>query len=115
MADQTSENDKVCIVMMHLEGKALQWHQRYMKNQNGLSEIIWTQYLHEMRNRFDNSEFTNPMLDLVTLKQTHTVDEYYDEFESLLNLLQLPDDYALSIFISNLKPELSKPVRLFYP
>ena len=55
------------------------------------------------------------MLELVGLKQTHTVEEYYDEFESLLNLLQLPDDYALSIFISNLKPELSKPIRLFYP
>ena len=60
MADQTSENDKACIVMMHLEGKALQWHQRYMKNQNGLSEVIWTQYLHEMHNMFDNSEFTGP-------------------------------------------------------
>ena len=32
----------------------------------------------------------------------------------MLNLLHLPDDYALSVFISNLKPEISKPVRLFY-
>ena len=47
------------------------------------------------------------MLELVGLKQTNIVEEYYDEFETLLNLLQLPDDYALSIFISNLKPELS--------
>ena len=33
----------------------------------------------------------------------------------MLNLLQVPDDYALSVFIGNLKPEISKPVRLFYP
>ena len=54
-------------------------------------------------------------LKLLLLKQTATVEDYYDEFESLLNLLQLPDDYALSIFINNLKPEISKPLRLFYP
>ena len=49
------------------------------------------------------------------LKQVNTVEEYYKEFESLLNLLQLPDNYALSVFISNLKSDLSKFVRLFYP
>ena len=114
-ADQTRDQDKVRAVMMQLEGKALQWHQRFMKNQGSLMNVTWSQYLLEMRNRFDNNEFIDPMLELVGLKQTHTVEEYYDEFESLLNLLQLPDDYTLSIFISNLKLELSKPIRLFYP
>ena len=33
----------------------------------------------------------------------------------MLNLLQLPDDYAFSIFISNLKPDISRHVHLFYP
>ena len=55
------------------------------------------------------------MSDLVSLKQTLTMDEYYEEFEALLNLLQLSEEYALSIFVSNLKPEISKSVRLFYP
>ena len=55
------------------------------------------------------------MLEIVSLKQSNTVDEYYEEFESLLNLLQLLDEYAFSIFLSNLKPELSKPIRFFYP
>ena len=68
-----------------------------------------------MRSRFGSNEFTNPMLELVGLKQTQTIEEYYDEFESLLNLVQLSDEYALSIFVSNLKPKLSKLVRLFYP
>ena len=102
-------------VILHLEGRALQWHQRFMKNHRVLSEVSWNQYLQDMRSIFNNNEFTDPMLELVRLKQTHTVEEYYDEFESLVNLLQLPDDYVLSIFISNLKPELSRLVRLFYP
>ena len=68
-----------------------------------------------MPNRFSDNEFTDPMLEIVSLKQTASVEEFYEEFESLLNLLNLPDDYALSIFIGNLKPDLSRPVRLFYP
>ena len=68
-----------------------------------------------MKNLFSDNEFINPMLEIVGLKQTATNEKYYEEFESLLNLLQLSDDYALSIFISNIKPKISKPVRLFYP
>ena len=68
-----------------------------------------------MRNRFNENEYSNPMLGLVSLKQISTVEEFYEEFESLLNLLQLPDDYALSIFVGNLKLDISKSLRLFHP
>ena len=101
--------------MMHLEGRALQWHQRFMKNQGPLTEVNWNVYVVEMRNKFSENEFFDPMIELVSFKQTKTIEEFYEEFESLLNLLQLLDDYALSIFISSLKPEISKPIRLFYP
>ena len=86
-ADQTRDQDRVHMVMMHLEGRALQWHQRYMKNQNNLQEVIWTQYIQDMRICFGNNDYIDPMLELVGLKQTNTVDGYYGEFESLLNLL----------------------------
>ena len=43
---------------------------------------------------------------LVSLKSTRV---------QQLNLLQLSDDYALSIFVSNLKPDISKSIRLFNP
>ena len=114
-ADQTKESDKLRTVMMHLDGKALQWHQRYMKNYGALSEMNWDHYITEMRIRFSENEFSNPMLELVSLKQSSTVEEFYEDFESLLNLLQLPDDYALSVFIGNLKPDISKSLRLFHP
>ena len=68
-----------------------------------------------MRKRFRDTEFTDHMADIVALKQLGTVEEYYEDFLSLLNSLQLSADYALSIFISNLKLEISKMVRLFCP
>ena len=54
------------------------------------------------------------MSELVSLKQSSSIEEYY-EFEALLNLLNLNDEYSLSIIVSNLKPEIAKLVRLFYP
>ena len=101
--------------MMHLDGKALQWHQRFMRNQGSLSEVNWNQYVTEMRDMFFENEFTNPMLEIVSLEQIAFVEDYYKKFESLLNLLHLPNDYALGIFISNLKPDISRPVQFFYP
>ena len=68
-----------------------------------------------MRSRFHDSEYSDPMVDLVSLKQTATVKEYFEEFEALLNLLHLSDDYALNVFISNLKPDIVSSIRLFYP
>ena len=68
-----------------------------------------------MRARFSENEYSDLVLEIVSLKQYNTVEEYYEEFKSLLNLLQLQDEYGLIIFMSNLKPKLSKPVRLFYP
>ena len=109
------ETKKVQMVMIHLDGKALQWHQRYMKAKGPLKEMQWSTYAVDMRVRFNDNEFTDPMSELVSLRQTNSVEEYYEEFEALLNLLQLSDDYSLSIFISNLKSDLSKSVRLFHP
>ena len=114
-AVEIPETEKVQMVMIHLDGKALQWHQRYMKAKGPLKEMQWSTYAVDMRARFNDNEFTDPMSELVSLRQTNSVEEYYEEFEALLNLLQLSDDYSLSIFISNLKSDLSKSVRLFHP
>ena len=69
----------------------------------------------DMRSKFSDIEYIDPMSKLVNLKQSKSVEEYYDEFEALLNLLQLSDEYSISVIMSNLKLEISKPVRLFHP
>ncbi|KAG8490490.1 hypothetical protein CXB51_013599 [Gossypium anomalum] len=57
----------------------------------------------------------NPMKELVTLKQQGTVEQYQDMFVGILNQLHLPEAYALTIFISNLKTEISHYLELFEP
>ena len=99
---------------MHLEGRALHWHQFYANANGGLAKLQWSGYLDELRRRFGKSEFSDPMSELVSLRQTGTVEEYYEQFLSLLNALQLSPDYALSIFTSNLKTEVGKTIRLFF-
>ena len=107
------EEEKIPTVMIHLDGKALQWHQRFTKSKGPLRGIEWSSYLKEMKAKFYDYEYSNPMAELVSLKQTTTVEDFY-KFEALLNLLQLSDDYALSIFLSNLKLDIANFVRLFY-
>ena len=103
------------MVMIYLKGRALQWHQRLMHTRGSLQDMPWTTYVTELKARFHDDEFGDPMADLVSLKQTSTVEEFYDEFEALLNLLQLSEEYALNIFVSNLYPDISKCVKLFHP
>lgn len=51
----------------------------------------------------------------MSLKQIGSVDQYHDGFLSLLNQLNLPEMYVLSIFLSNFKPEIDQYLKLFKP
>ena len=68
-----------------------------------------------MLKRFAEIEFSDPMSELVSLKHTTIVEEYYEDFLFILNSVQLSDEYSLSVFINNLKPDISKTIRLFIP
>lgn len=93
-------------MMLHLEGKALDWHHFFARRHGGLHQLSWDIYARGLRERFRSDSFLDPMAELVTLKQSASVDQYHDGFLSLLNQLNLPEMYALSIFLSNLKPEI---------
>ncbi|OMO99868.1 Retrotransposon gag protein [Corchorus capsularis] len=114
-ADNTEDKHKVLIAMMHLDGRALQWHQKFIRDKGSLHEVTWNQYSLSLQARFCDTESTNPFYVLVAHKHTNTVEEYFEEFESLLSLVDISEDQALGIFISNLKPEVEQRIRLFYP
>ena len=61
------------------------------------------------------SEYLEAIYELINLKQTTTIEDYCGEFEGFLNCLQPNEEDALSIFIHNLKSDISKSLRLFYP
>ncbi|KAG8495472.1 hypothetical protein CXB51_013116 [Gossypium anomalum] len=114
-AEATPESSKVRIMMLNLEGRALEWHHFYSQRNGGLQKLSWPAYLKSLQDRFGFGQFGNPMKELVTLRQQGTVEQYQDMFVGILNQLHLPENYALSIFISNLKTEISHYLELFEP
>ncbi|KAK5771735.1 hypothetical protein PVK06_047977 [Gossypium arboreum] len=77
--------------------------------------LSWQAYLKSLQDRFGFGQFGNPMKELVNLKQQGTVEQYQDIFVGILNQLHLPEPYAFSIFLSNLKNEISHYLDLFEP
>ena len=112
---QIDDAAKIRTVLMTLESRALQWHQHYAKINGGLASLKWPVYLADMRRRFADIEYHDPMSELVSLKHTTTIKDFYEDFLYILNSLQLSEDYAMSVFISNLKPEIAKTVHIFSP
>ena len=113
--DETPSSVKVKIAAMNLEGKALQWHQIFMRSRLTREIPAWEEYVRELSSRFGDSLYDDPMGELKSLKQSGSVQEYHDLFEELLNRVDLPEDYATSCFVSGLKPEIQLTVRMFMP
>ncbi|KAK5840865.1 hypothetical protein PVK06_009770 [Gossypium arboreum] len=114
-AEGILESNKVRIVMLNLEGRALEWHHFYSQRNGGLQMLSWPAYFKSLQDRFGFGQFGNPMKEIVNLKQQGTVEQYQDMFVGLLNQLDLPESYALSIFLSNLKSEIGHYLDLFEP
>ncbi|GKG39247.1 reverse transcriptase, partial [Tanacetum coccineum] len=68
----------------------------------------WELYKQEALRRL-GAAFEELMVDLKNLKQTSTVQAYQDQFESLLNKVELLESYAVSLFVGGLKDEISMP------
>ncbi|KAL4348377.1 hypothetical protein GQ457_17G003950 [Hibiscus cannabinus] len=114
-AEAVPELARVRLVMLHLEGKVLQWHQFLVKSHGDLNQMKWNDYLTLMRERFAPGGFDDPFADLVGLNQTESVEQYYDDFIHLLNQVNLPEDYVLSLFKSHLRIEISQYLKLLQP
>ncbi|GJX58361.1 retrotransposon-related protein [Tanacetum coccineum] len=108
--DHVPEEMKVELAAMHVYDKALAWHQQLIKRYG--EGCTWELYEQEALKRF-GAVFEDPMVDLKNLKQTSTVQVYQDQFESLLNKLELLESYAVSLFVGGLKDEISMPIRMF--
>ncbi|KAL4384325.1 hypothetical protein GQ457_15G019630 [Hibiscus cannabinus] len=114
-AESVPEGARVRVVMLHLEGKSLQWHQFLAKSYGNLNQMGWSEYLKQMRERFAPGGFEDPFSDLVALRQMEYVEKYYEDFIQLLNQVQLPDEYVLSMFKNHLRREISPYVKLLQP
>ena len=110
--DDVQENMKVELAAMHLSDRALVWHEQFLKKYG--DGCPWEMYAEQALKRFGNV-FEDPMVELKNLRQTSTVQVYQDQFEELLNRLELTESLAISLFIGGLKDEIGMPVRMFKP
>ncbi|XP_071728214.1 uncharacterized protein [Rutidosis leptorrhynchoides] len=90
--DRVEDDDKVRIASIHMYKKALNWHQQYTR-------------IH----------VEDPLAELKHLRQTGTVEAYYDEFEQLLNKVDISVQQAISLFLAGLQKEIELNVRMFRP
>nr|GFB30687.1 hypothetical protein [Tanacetum cinerariifolium] len=65
-----------------------------------------------IKERFDHVN-EDPMVELKILKQVRTVQAYQDLFEVLLNKVDQPEAYDISLFIRGLKDEIRLAMRMF--
>ncbi|PKI45686.1 hypothetical protein CRG98_034002 [Punica granatum] len=114
--DKTADELKLKLVVIHLEGKALQWHQSYMRSLAAENkEVKWEEYVAAVVARFGETGFEDPMADLKNLRQLGSLREYMDEFDILSNKVVINEIDVLSHFLGELKTEIQLPVRVFQP
>lgn len=98
-----------------MEGKALQWHQAYMKQKLSREWPRWSEYVRCLYARFGSELFDDPMGDLKDLRQVTSVQDYVDLFDELLTRVELSEDYVVSCFVRGLKPEICLTVKMLGP
>lgn len=111
--DDIEDNQRVRLAAIHLEGRALLWHQNYMKKCLNILPT-WAKYTEEITSRFGEL-YDDPMADLKALKQSGSVQEYHDMFDALAGRLQLSEEHLLSCYLGGLDEEIQLAVRMFCP
>lgn len=111
--DDIAENRKVKVASIHLTGKALVWHQSYMKGFPGGTWPPWEGYKTAILDRFGEGPFDDPLAQLVKLKQENSVVQYQEEFDRLINRVDLSVTQSISCFLSGLKEEIVTPPALY--
>ncbi|KAF2310163.1 hypothetical protein GH714_007000 [Hevea brasiliensis] len=105
----TPMENRVKIAAMHLDGKAVQCHQGYVRVKGTEAYGRWDEYVQRMKARFGIQVFDDPLADLKNLKQTGTLQDYLDAFDALYHKVGIREDKALSFFLLGLVDELQMP------
>ncbi|XP_071725748.1 uncharacterized protein [Rutidosis leptorrhynchoides] len=112
VVDHIEDEDKIRIVSIHLLKKALVWHQQYVKKHG--PDITWVDYQEAVLKRF-NASVEDPMAEIKNLRHTNSLQTYNDEFEVLLNKVDITEKQSISWYLAGLQKEIEMPVRMFNP
>ena len=111
--ERTSEQSKIGVVALHLEGGALYWHRNFIKLRERMPS--WGEYVQALRRRFGPLAYEDPMAEVKKLKQMGSLEEYVKAFEMLMDKAQLNENQAVSCFLAGLRHEVEMMVRMFNP
>ncbi|XP_038678483.1 uncharacterized protein LOC119979936 [Tripterygium wilfordii] len=104
---------QVTTAKFYLEGKALVWFREVEQTGQITSfESLVT----AVKSRFGTTPLVSPMVDLMRLRQEHTVEVYKEKFEEIILKIQdLSERHKLSCFIGGLKEEIRLSVQMLKP
>ncbi|XP_019425117.1 PREDICTED: uncharacterized protein LOC109333995 [Lupinus angustifolius] len=114
VTDNTLEEFKVKLVVIHFEGRALQWYHAFVKSLWTSSWPSWGEYVQMLIERF-GEVCDDPMVELMNLRQKGHVADYHEEFDAIITRLELFEEYTLSCFLGGLKQDVQMMVRMFPP
>ncbi|XP_015161375.1 uncharacterized protein [Solanum tuberosum] len=112
--DEIPYNQKVKIASLHFDGLSIECHLAYLRSRQHLPYPTWEEYLFALTDRF-GAEFEDPMAELKLVKQTGNVKDYQNEFDKIMTRLTILPEYAISGFITGLKPEIGYTVKNHKP
>ncbi|XP_012850824.1 PREDICTED: uncharacterized protein LOC105970535 [Erythranthe guttata] len=75
----------------------------------------WEEYIQALNSRFGTLLFEDPMSELMNLKQTGPLQDFLDQFDVLMNSVDLSETQAVSCFLGGVEPEIAIPIRIFKP
>ncbi|KAD3336501.1 hypothetical protein E3N88_32020 [Mikania micrantha] len=114
--DNTPEHLKVRYAIVHLEDIALLWHQSFVQSRGGSIEgMSWVEYKGFINARFAEVLGQDAMGALATLKQKGSLKDFCQQFDLALTKVTICDEYAVSLFLRAVKPEIGYPLRLLRP
>ncbi|KAG6531914.1 hypothetical protein ZIOFF_005750 [Zingiber officinale] len=109
----TSDNAKVELASINLEGDAIQWYD-WLEACHGPPK--WEEFKEELINRFGPSGYENVDGELAKIRQTSTVLEYQGRFERLSNQTRdWSEKQLLGTFIEGLRLDIRREVKMNQP
>ncbi|GJV39604.1 retrotransposable element Tf2 [Tanacetum coccineum] len=107
------DDDKVKIVSIHLQDKALTWHLWFVKTYG--ETVSWNVYEEAIMKRF-GSVNEDPMEELKNLSYETSMKEYQTSLKScLFRYADIPESQSISMLIAGLPATIVLNVRMFKP
>lgn len=109
----TSEEMRVKLARLSMEGSTIHWFNLLMETED---ELSWEKLKRALIARYGGRRLENPFEELSTLRQTGSVEEFVEAFELLSSQVgRLPEEQYLGYFMSGLKAQIRRRVRTLNP